>query len=103
MPPLLSSPLSTPHPAHSPLPPFLSSLFYSPRYAPGRITNMGSAIPKTKGVPRFTVLNDFVACEEPDPNMVHRKFRCTESTRKPNAAVKVCIYSDLREWSDADG
>lgn len=40
------------------------------RYAPGRITNMGSAIPKTKGVPRFTVLKDFVACDEPDPNMV---------------------------------
>lgn len=39
-------------------------------YAPGRITNMGSAIPKTKGVPRFTVLNDFVACDEPDPNLV---------------------------------
>ena len=118
-------------------------------YAPGRITNMGSAIPKTKGVPRFTVLKDFVSCEEPDPNLVrafssylvaslvctdtythtqtldtlyahthtytctqsthfknqqvHRKFRCTESTRKPNAAVKICVYSDLKEWSDADG
>lgn len=72
-------------------------------YAPGRITNMGSAIPKTKGVPRFTVLKDFVACDEPDPNMVHRKFRCTESTRKPNAAVKICVYSDLKEWQDADG
>lgn len=36
-------------------------------------------------------------------NQVHRKFRCTESTRKPNAAVKICVYSDLKEWSDADG
>lgn len=34
---------------------------------------------------------------------MHRKFRCTESTRKPNAAVKICVYSDLKEWSDADG
>ncbi len=72
-------------------------------YAPGRVTNMGSAIPKAKGVPRFTVLKNFVACDEPDSNIVRRKFRCTESTRKPNAAVKICVYSDLKEWSDDDG
>lgn len=55
------------------------------RYAPGRITNLGSAIPKTKGVPRFTVLNDFVACEEPDPNLVR-------------ACACACVGAGLAGW-----
>jgi hypothetical protein len=40
---------------------------------------------------------------EPEASLIHRRFRCTESTRRPNAAVKICVYSDWKEWTDEDG
>jgi len=48
-------------------------------------------------------LSDFYACEQPDASIVHRRFRCTESTHKPNGAVKICVYTDLKEWREENG
>jgi hypothetical protein len=35
--------------------------------------------------------------QESDDTSMKRKFKCTESS-KGTAAVKLCIYTDLKEW-----
>lgn len=69
----------------------------------GRITNFGASIPKAKGTPKFSVRPTFTPCNEPDESLIKRKFKCSESNKGAGATIKICVYSDLKEWNEKDG
>jgi len=49
-------------------------------YAPGRTTLIGASIPKGKGVPSYSVLDNFVPCQEGEGTL-KRNYKCSESSR----------------------
>lgn len=71
-------------------------------YAPGRLTNFGASIPKDAGVPHVYIPPTFAPCPE-DNTERKRKFKCSESTRSADTKVKICVYTDLKEWKELDG